>query len=168
MLATPGSVHIGCTRSTRSAIQILAHHLESAVFIPCNLEPWKLGRDRFELREMFGRYSYITQTRGACAARDGDVCGAWARCEAMSGAQMAPGSVPLSAAPRRPGGCQSRTRRQAPFATTRAGAGHSGLCAHQRHAFYALRYPDSGLAPARAPISYIAPSQAVGIRSRSL
>ena len=58
MLAIPGSVHINVTRSTRSAIQILAHHLESAVFIACNPEPWKLGRDRFELREMFGRYRH--------------------------------------------------------------------------------------------------------------
>ena len=54
MLAIPGSVHIGSARSTRSAIQVLAPHLESAVFISCNLEPWRLGRDRFELREMFG------------------------------------------------------------------------------------------------------------------
>ena len=55
MLAIPGSVHIGSARSTRPAIQVLAPHLESAVFISCNLEPWRLGRDRFELREMFGR-----------------------------------------------------------------------------------------------------------------
>ena len=59
MLAIPGSVHIGSARSTRSPIQIPANHLESAVFISCNLEPWRLGRDRFELREMFGRYSQL-------------------------------------------------------------------------------------------------------------
>ena len=93
MLAIPGSVHIGSARSTRSAIQILAHHLESAVFISCNLEPWKLGRDRFELRETFGRYSYSHTDPRACAARDGDVCRARARCEAMSGARTAPGRV---------------------------------------------------------------------------
>ena len=168
MLAIPGSVHIGIARSTRSPIQIPANHLESAVFISCNLEPWRLGEIALSCERCLGDTATVTRTRGACAARDGDVCRARARCEAMSGAQMAPGSVPLSAAPRRPGGCQSRTRRQAPFATTGADAGHPGLCAHQRHAFYALRYPDSGLAPARVPISYIAPSQAVGIRSRSL
>ena len=43
MLAIPGSVHIGSARSTRSAIQIPACHLESAVFISYNLEPWRLG-----------------------------------------------------------------------------------------------------------------------------
>ena len=70
MLAIPGSVHIGSARSTRSAIQVLAPHLESAVFISCNLEPWRLGRDRFELREMFGRYSYShTDPRGVRSSR---------------------------------------------------------------------------------------------------
>ena len=70
MLAIPGSVHIGSARSTRSAIQIPANHLESAVFISCNLEPWRLGRDRFELREMFGRYSYShTDPRGVRSSR---------------------------------------------------------------------------------------------------
>ena len=44
--------------------------LESAVFISCNLEPWRLGRDRFELREMFGRYSYShTDPRGVRSSR---------------------------------------------------------------------------------------------------
>ena len=70
MLAIPGSVHIGSARSTRSAIQVLAPHLESAVFISHNLEPWRLGRDRFELREIFRRYSYShTDPRGVRSSR---------------------------------------------------------------------------------------------------
>ena len=140
MLAIPGSVHIGSARSTRSAIQILAPHLESAVFISCNLEPWKLGRDRFELREMFGRYSYITQTRGACAARDGDVCGAWARCEAMSGARMAPSRVPLG------------RRLPEPHAPTGAVRDHEGGCWPSR----ALCTSTSRVL--RAPLSRFRPS----------
>ena len=92
MLAIPGSVHIGSARSTRSAIQVLAPHLESAVFISCNLEPWRLGRDRFELREMFGRYSYShTDPRGVRSSRRRGylVYRARARCEAVSGARTA-------------------------------------------------------------------------------